>query len=187
MRTPSTVFAFVLGGFIFSGLTALALIAGHAALEVKAHERSVEVKGLAEREVPADIVIWPLSYQLASNDLNDLFESIAQKNQVILDFLADHGLDLADVNRSPPNLTSWLPRFSVVAKYDRLAAICWLLRSSGSVESKYGALKCASGTSVNQPSDPPGRSPARYPQTSSISSASRAAPYVSVMRSAPRA
>ena len=104
VRTSSTAFAIILGGSIFAGLAALGLIAGRAALEVKSYERSVEVKGLAEREVPADIVIWPLTYQLASDDLNELFESIASKNQVILDFLSGHGLDLADVTRSTPNV-----------------------------------------------------------------------------------
>src|SRR5690606_41204974 len=89
MTTPSTTSAAVLGAFLFAGLVALALILGNAALDVKAHERSVQVKGLAEREVPADVVIWPLSYQLASNDLNELYESIAEKNEIITRFLAD--------------------------------------------------------------------------------------------------
>lgn len=104
MTTPSTSFAVVLGGFMFAGLAALGLIAGNAALEVKAHERSVQVKGLAEREMPANIVIWPLSYQLASNDLNELYESIAEKNKIIIGFLTDNGLDLADVTTSAPTV-----------------------------------------------------------------------------------
>ncbi|HEX5766326.1 MAG TPA: SIMPL domain-containing protein [Woeseiaceae bacterium] len=104
MTTPSTTSAAVLGGFLFAGLVALALILGNAALDVKAHERSVQVKGLAEREVPADVVIWPLSYQLASNDLNDLYESIAEKNGIITRFLADNGLDLADVSTAAPTV-----------------------------------------------------------------------------------
>jgi uncharacterized protein len=104
MTTPSTTSAAVLGGFLFAGLVALALILGNAALDVKAHERSVQVKGLAEREVPADVVIWPLSYQLASNDLNELYESIAQKNGIITRFLADNGLDLADVSTAAPTV-----------------------------------------------------------------------------------
>jgi uncharacterized protein len=104
MTTPSTTSAAVLGGFLFAGLVGLALILGNAALDVKAHERSVQVKGLAEREVPADVVIWPLSYQLASNDLNELYESIAQKNGIITRFLADNGLDLADVSTAAPTV-----------------------------------------------------------------------------------
>jgi len=104
MTTPSTTSAAVLGGFLFAGLVALALILGNAALDVKAHERSVQVKGLAEREVPADVVIWPLSYQLASNDLNELYESIAEKNGIVMRFLSDNGLDLADVSTAAPTV-----------------------------------------------------------------------------------
>jgi len=104
MTTPSTTSAAILGGFLFAGLVALALILGNAALDVKAHERSVQVKGLAEREVPADVVIWPLSYQLASNDLNELYESIAEKNGIITRFLADNGLDLNDVSTAAPTV-----------------------------------------------------------------------------------
>ena len=104
MTTPSTSFAVILGGFLFAGLAALGLIAGNAALEVKAHERSVQVKGLAEREVPADIVIWPLSYQLASNDLNELYGSIAEKNDIVISFLTGNGLDRADISISAPTV-----------------------------------------------------------------------------------
>lgn len=104
MSTPSNSFAAVLGGFIFAGLVAFALIAGNAALDVKSLERTVKVKGLAEREVPADTVIWPLSYQVASNDLNPLYESIAEKNDIIRRFLADHGLDLAETTTSGPEV-----------------------------------------------------------------------------------
>lgn len=104
MNTTSTAPALVLGAFLLAGLAALGLIAGNAALEVKAHERTVQVKGLAEREVPADIVIWPLSYQLADNDLNELFNSITEKNEIVTRFLADSGLDLDDVTVSPPTI-----------------------------------------------------------------------------------
>jgi hypothetical protein len=104
MTTPSTSFAAVLGGFIFAGLLAFALIASNAALEVKAHERTVQVKGLAEQEVPADTVIWPLSYQVASNDLTELYTSIDEKNRIIHQFLADNGLDPTEVTASAPQV-----------------------------------------------------------------------------------
>ncbi len=104
MVKASTSSAAVLGGFIFAGLLGFALLAGNAALEVKAHERTVQVKGLAEREVPADTVIWPLSYQVASNDLDELYQSIAEKNEIIHRFLADHGLDLAETTTAGPEV-----------------------------------------------------------------------------------
>ncbi len=104
MTAPSNSFAAVLGGFVFAGLLGAAWIAGNAALEVKAHERLVQVKGLAERELPADTVIWPLSYQVASNDLDALYQSIEEKNGIIRRFLADHGLDLADTTTAGPEV-----------------------------------------------------------------------------------
>ena len=63
--------AFILGLFIFLGLFSIGYILGKSALEFKQHERSVTVKGLSEREYPADIVIWPISFTETSNDLSD--------------------------------------------------------------------------------------------------------------------
>ena len=48
----------VLGWFIYAGIG-----------RFSDRDRSVVVKGLSEREVVADQVIWPLAYRLAGNDL----------------------------------------------------------------------------------------------------------------------
>ncbi|HEX7062888.1 MAG TPA: SIMPL domain-containing protein [Woeseiaceae bacterium] len=128
MTTPSNSFAAVLGGCILAGLVAFALIAGRAAMDVKSLERTVEVKGLAEREVPADTVIWPISYQVASNDLNELYESIAQKNELIRRFLADHDLDLSEVSASTPDVVdryaqAWGNTAEIEFRYVATAAV----------------------------------------------------------------
>jgi hypothetical protein len=128
MTTTSNSFAAVLGGCIFAGLVAFAFIAGQAAMDVKSLERTVEVKGLAEREVPADTVIWPISYQVASNDLNELYESIAQKNELIRRFLADHDLDLSEVSASTPDVVdryaqAWGNTAEIEFRYVATAAV----------------------------------------------------------------
>jgi len=92
----------VLGGCLLAGLIALGLLLGNAAMRVKSLERTVVVKGLSEREVPADVAIWPLSFQEASNDLNGLFETIQRKNAQIADFLAGHGIARESITISPP-------------------------------------------------------------------------------------
>ncbi len=92
----------VLGGCLLAGLVALGWQVGHAALEVKSLERTVAVKGLSEREVPADIAIWPLTIQEASNDLNGLFETIQRKNAQIVEFLVGHGIAREAITTSPP-------------------------------------------------------------------------------------
>jgi hypothetical protein len=48
----------LLGYFIAGGVT-----------KFKALSRTVEVKGLSEREVPANIAIWPIKFREGDNDL----------------------------------------------------------------------------------------------------------------------
>ena len=54
-------------------------------------DRIVNVKGLAEMEVPADKVTWPLVYKSLGNDLNSLYDEIKKSNQTIVQFLKQKG------------------------------------------------------------------------------------------------
>ena len=56
-------------------------------------DRVVTVKGLAEMEVPADKVTWPLVYKEVGNDLITLYDKIKTTNQTIVDFLKGKGID----------------------------------------------------------------------------------------------
>ena len=49
--------------------------------------RTVSVKGLSEREVPADRVIWPLVYKELGNDLSSIYRAVNAKNKIVIDFL----------------------------------------------------------------------------------------------------
>ncbi|HEY7753773.1 MAG TPA: SIMPL domain-containing protein [Steroidobacteraceae bacterium] len=105
MNDSNTKGMVILGAFLLAGLVALGLLLGNAAMRVKSLERTVAVKGLSEREVPADIAIWPLTFREASNDLNALFESMQRKNAQIAEFLAGHGIAKEAITISPPNVT----------------------------------------------------------------------------------
>lgn len=74
-------------------------------LEVKSMERSVRVKGLAEQEVKADTVIWPVFYRDADNDLEALVERIESKNSAIRAFLTLHGFASEELSVSAPSIT----------------------------------------------------------------------------------
>ncbi|MGH8251532.1 MAG: SIMPL domain-containing protein [Steroidobacteraceae bacterium] len=102
MNDPVARSIMVLGAFLLAGLAALGWLAGRAALEVKSLERTVVVKGLSEREMPADVAIWPLTFQEANNDLNALFESIQRKSALIVEFLAKHGIAREAITVSAP-------------------------------------------------------------------------------------
>ena len=55
-------------------------------------DRIVTVKGLSEREVPADKVIWPLVYKELGNDPAEMYERLATKNRKVIDFLKGKGI-----------------------------------------------------------------------------------------------
>lgn len=76
-----------------------------AAISVKEYERTVTAKGLAEREVPADIVIWPVSFTLASNNLAELYQNIDQGTQSVREYLRARDIAAADISANSPVIT----------------------------------------------------------------------------------
>ncbi|MBE0376370.1 MULTISPECIES: SIMPL domain-containing protein [Pseudoalteromonas] len=75
-----------------------------AALDVKNMERTVEVKGLAEREVVADTVIWPVQFSDADNNLEKLVERVEQKSSAVVAFLKLHGFDEQEISLSKQSI-----------------------------------------------------------------------------------
>lgn len=65
-------------------------------------DRKVTVKGLAEREVEADKVTWPIVFKEMGNDLPTLYDDIKVKQTRIKAFLLKHGVkaDELTVNAS---------------------------------------------------------------------------------------
>ena len=92
----------IMGGSILLGLALLGYLGGDAAVKVKSFERTVAVKGLSEREVPADIVIWPVTFQEANNDLNALFAGIQRKNELVVSFMTEQGIAREEITVAPP-------------------------------------------------------------------------------------
>lgn len=67
--------------------------------------RVVNVKGLAEMEVPADKVIWPLMYKELGNDLPSLYNKIKETNKAIVDFLKQKGITDEEITINAPEIT----------------------------------------------------------------------------------
>ncbi|HEY7886241.1 MAG TPA: SIMPL domain-containing protein [Cellvibrionaceae bacterium] len=94
--------ALLLGVCLITGLTLLGYLLGQAAIDVKEYERTVTVKGLAEREVPADIVIWPIRYTLANNELNALYAELDKSKALVYTFLQQQGIASEDISIGAP-------------------------------------------------------------------------------------
>ncbi|ELU08686.1 hypothetical protein CAPTEDRAFT_125140 [Capitella teleta] len=99
------VSALILGMSVFFGLSCLGYLVANAAIEYKQYERSVTVKGLSEREYQADIVIWPIQYSAADNDLKSLYGSIDSNNDRIKAFLEKSGIAADEISLMSPDIT----------------------------------------------------------------------------------
>lgn len=86
------------------GMAAAGYLIGHGFVEARSADRSVEVKGLAEREVLADTAIWPLQIIVAGNDLQALLNQIDDQSGQVQAFLTDSGFTSEEVSIGAPNV-----------------------------------------------------------------------------------
>lgn len=105
MTQENRISASILGVCIVLGLGSLGYLLGKAAIEFKEYERTVTVKGLSERELPANVVIWPIAFTEAGNDLGELYSSIEASKRKIEAFLMDNGVDASAISYSLPSIT----------------------------------------------------------------------------------
>ncbi len=89
------------------GLVIAALLLSHALLEFKRQDRYVTVKGLAEREVAADLAIWPITFTVNGDQLAELQAGLEQATGSITAFLKLHGFENDELTRSPPKITDF--------------------------------------------------------------------------------
>lgn len=66
--------------------------------------RVVNVKGLAEMEVEANTVTWPLAYNVLGNNLPELYDDMQKNNKLIIDFLKKNGIKNEEISISAPNV-----------------------------------------------------------------------------------
>ena len=99
MKTNEKIIAASVIGFAII-VMGFALRSGIVAF--KDMDRSVTVKGLAEKEVNADKVTWPLVYKELGNDPAEMYDLLSQKNKKVLAFLKSAGIKESDISVNPP-------------------------------------------------------------------------------------
>ena len=92
------------GLFIMAGLIVLGLMLPRTAREFRSYERVVNVKGLCEREVEADKVIWPIRFSIVGNNLYEVNSELSAKQQAVIDFLKGGGVSEDEISVSVPNI-----------------------------------------------------------------------------------
>lgn len=78
---------------------------GKGFTDARALERVVNVKGLSERDVPADVAIWPLQLNVADNDLGALVATVEKQKAMVQAFLKARGFADAEITVGAPAIT----------------------------------------------------------------------------------
>jgi uncharacterized protein len=79
------------------GVALAGFLVGNGFARGRAADRYVTVKGVAEREVRADLAIWPIRVTGADNELSVANGKLATSVAGVRDFLIRHGVDTSQV------------------------------------------------------------------------------------------
>ena len=67
--------------------------------------RTVTVKGLAEKEVKANKVIWPITIKYFDNDVTTLYKKVKETNQKVNNYLLSKGVKQDEISVNPASIT----------------------------------------------------------------------------------
>ena len=90
MRTTPGLLTAVI---VAAGIAIGGFLAGRGVAQIRLGDRSVVVKGVAEREARADLAIWPLRLSIADDDLGRANSALERSVAQVRTFLAANGLD----------------------------------------------------------------------------------------------
>ena len=90
--------AFILG-MIILGVSLYATVGN-----LKSYDRCVTVKGLCEKEVMADKVIWPIVYKQGGDELGRLYNTVQDMNNTIIEFLHEAGVSDDEITVNSPSI-----------------------------------------------------------------------------------
>ena len=90
---------------IMVGLIVLGYMIPMAVKDYRSFDRTVDVKGLCEVEMPADKVIWPITFKVMSDDIIDIYTQTENNVEIVKKFLTDGGIDAAEISVSTPKVS----------------------------------------------------------------------------------
>lgn len=92
------------GIFIGIGIFLGAIMLKNGISGIQDSQRVISVKGLSEKEVAANKVIWPIVFKVVNNDLIDIYNNIEKNNKQVVDFLKSNGVNENEITVSAPDI-----------------------------------------------------------------------------------
>lgn len=139
LRNNKNSLALVIAIIISLGIFGAGYSVGKALYASRMLNKTVTVKGLAERDVKSDLAIWEVNYREIGNNLSDVNQRLQHDQSLVTAFLKQHGLNDNEMEVQP------------VKVEDRLANIYSQSTNSGTSSERFvvtGGLRVRS-TRVN--------------------------------------
>ena len=93
---------------VMLGLIIMGMMFPRAVERYREYDRVVNVKGLCEKEVKADKVIWPVVYKVMANDIQSIYDQTNANNAVITAYLESGGIKPSEITVSVPQISDKL-------------------------------------------------------------------------------
>jgi hypothetical protein len=106
-REPATQRWFGTAAILAVGLIAGGYLLGDGLLRAKDAERAVTVRGLAERDVTADLATWTISYSASATDLGEAQAKMRRDTQAIEGFFKELGFPADALQPTGANVSSF--------------------------------------------------------------------------------
>ncbi|WP_082337183.1 SIMPL domain-containing protein [Porphyrobacter sp. AAP60] len=107
LRQPSSQLWFGTATILAIGMIAGGYLLGNGLLRAKDAERAVTVRGLAERDVKADLATWTISYSASSTDLSEAQGKVRRDTQSIEAFFKELGFPADALQPTGANVSSY--------------------------------------------------------------------------------
>ena len=100
-----SLFAVIAAALLALALAFMAISIKTGLLQFRDADKVVSVKGLAEREVQADLALWPINFSVMGNSLDVLQADIEAQQDLIRSYLLLKGFADRDLQLSMPKIT----------------------------------------------------------------------------------
>jgi hypothetical protein len=99
----------ILSAVILSlGLVGAGFYTEQSIVQLKKADRFVTVKGLATKDVKANLGVWEIDYQEVGNDLSTLSDQLTKDQTTTMDFLLKNGFKTDEISLRPTKVTDQL-------------------------------------------------------------------------------
>jgi len=100
--TSNPIAVFLSALLIAAGVATGGFFIGDGIAARSSGRRTISVKGLSEREVPASVATWTVVYSATGNDVSQINKKLAESTNAVIAFLKGAGFAETDLAIQPP-------------------------------------------------------------------------------------